>query len=281
VKTGGQRGYQQLIVHLANTGNVLRKPTGEVEVLEVVNNSRHLLETLPFVMDTFLPQTSIDYPILLKRALRPGTYEARVALTYPNAAGTSEMNSATSPFTVSKTDVKQVFTSAAPTQQPAGPAVASSTSSTQWVWIAIAALGALAVLALLAWWLLRRRGRKHPEYMPTVVMPLPPLPPVRTPQAASPTEPHEATAPVPYLPAAATEFSPAAYAATQSEPVSTDPSADACDGDHLWEVAYDRGELGRDGVWRFPHKCRECGLELMAIDTADAATQAHAPAARH
>ena len=77
VKTGGQRGFQQLIVHLANTGNVLRKPTGQVDVVEVVNNSRHLFETLPFTMDTFLPQTSIDYPILLKKALRPGTYEAR------------------------------------------------------------------------------------------------------------------------------------------------------------------------------------------------------------
>ena len=189
------------------------------------------------------------------------------------------MNSATVPFTVSKTAVQKVFTSAAPTQQPAGPAVASSNSSTPWIWIAIAALGGLALLALLAWWLLRRRGGRHHEYVPTVVMPLPPLPPVRTPLAVSSTEAAEAAVPLAHLPSASMEFSPSAYRATQEEQHSSDPS-DVCDGDHLWEVAYDRGELGRDGVWRFPHKCRECGLELMATDTADAAAQAHAPAAR-
>ncbi|MDQ1496510.1 MAG: hypothetical protein QOG69_2993, partial [Actinomycetota bacterium] len=44
--------------------------------------------------------------------------------------------------------------------------------------------------------------------------------------------------------------------------------------DHLWEVAYDRGQLGGDGVWRFPHRCRTCGLELFAADIADASAQA-------
>jgi hypothetical protein len=27
-------------------------------------------------------------------------------------------------------------------------------------------------------------------------------------------------------------------------------------------------------VWRFPHRCRNCGLELMATDIADASAQA-------
>ena len=276
VKTGGQRGFQQLIVHLSNTGNVLRKPSGRAEVVQ----NGHLVQTLPFVMDTFLPQTSIDYPILLKRALGPGAYVARVALTYPNAAGHNEMNSATVPFTVSKTAVKQVFTSAAPTKQPAGPAaVASSNNSTPWVWIAVAALGGLALLALLAWWLLHRRGGTRPEYVPTVVMPLPPLPPLRG-EAAVPIEREEPAAPAPHPPASSMEFAPSAYGITRDEPVLTGSTAGLCEGHHLWEVAYDRGELGRDGAWRFPHRCRECGLELMATDTADAAAQALAPAPR-
>jgi hypothetical protein len=41
-------------------------------------------------------------------------------------------------------------------------------------------------------------------------------------------------------------------------------------------VAYDRGELGADGVWRFPHRCRNCGLELVASDVADATARSAA-----
>jgi hypothetical protein len=48
----------------------------------------------------------------------------------------------------------------------------------------------------------------------------------------------------------------------------------ACRPYHFWEVAYDRGQLGGDGVWRFPHRCQNCGLELLASDVADASAQA-------
>ena len=51
------------------------------------------------------------------------------------------------------------------------------------------------------------------------------------------------------------------------------PSPD-CDPHHYWEVAYERGTLGDDGIWRFPHRCRNCGLELLATDIADASAQA-------
>ena len=34
VKTGGQRGFQQVLVHFANDGNVLLKPTGSVTILQ-------------------------------------------------------------------------------------------------------------------------------------------------------------------------------------------------------------------------------------------------------
>jgi hypothetical protein len=48
----------------------------------------------------------------------------------------------------------------------------------------------------------------------------------------------------------------------------------ACIPYHFWDVAYDRGQLGGDGVWRFPHRCQNCGLELLASDVADASAQA-------
>jgi hypothetical protein len=49
-----------------------------------------------------------------------------------------------------------------------------------------------------------------------------------------------------------------------------------CDPHHFWEVAYERGELGEDGVWRFPHHCRNCELELLASDVGDATAHADA-----
>jgi hypothetical protein len=264
VKTGGQRGFQQLIVHLANTGNVLRKPSGKVEVVK----AGHLVETLPFVMDTVLPQTSIDYPILLKRALTPGSYGARISLTFPNTAGTQKTISADPSFTVSKTDVKQVFTTATPTKQPKGGVLAPSKSSTPWAWIAAGIAGGL-LLAIALWWILRRRRRDGREYVPTVVMPLPPLP-------ATSFDEHQPLAP--QAPAPVAEPS---VTAPEQAPVLAPrpPESELCREGHLWQVAYDRGDLGRDGIWRFPHRCRTCGLELMATDAADASAQAHAPAA--
>ena len=122
MKTGGQRGFQQVIIHLTNTGNVLSKPTGSVDVLQ----AGKVVETLPFMMDSFLPQTSIDYPVLLTKALPAGDYQARVSLSFPSASGATQTIHATPAFSVSKQDVKQVFTSAAPTKQAPGGTVASS-----------------------------------------------------------------------------------------------------------------------------------------------------------
>ena len=66
----------------------------------------------------------------------------------------------------------------------------------------------------------------------------------------------------------------------ESDPVEEAPPAPVpltprpADDDHLWEVAYDRGHLGSDGVWRFPHRCRTCGRELLATDVRDASARA-------
>ena len=62
VTTGGSRGFQKVFIHLASTGNVLAKPAGTVTIYD---KSGAVVETLPFSLDTFLPRTAIDYPLLL------------------------------------------------------------------------------------------------------------------------------------------------------------------------------------------------------------------------
>ena len=97
------------------------------------------LQRLPFSMDTFLPQTEIDYPILLEKALAPGKYQTKVSLNFATPSGGRKTVAAAPPLNVSNENVKQVFTSAAPTQQPAGASSRTPGSSTPWALIASAA----------------------------------------------------------------------------------------------------------------------------------------------
>jgi|GEM_PF-3538219 hypothetical protein len=273
VTTGGQHGFQQVIVHFANAGNQLRKPTGTVTIFDSKGN---VVETLPFSMDTFLPQTAIDYPVLLKKALPPGDYHATVRLAVPGAGSAAKTENATRSFSVSKQDVTQVFTSSKPTQVPTGGlGDTAGTSSLPWALIAAGATGALLLVLLLFQLVRRRRSTSSAE-------------PLRRSASAGPTpEPTPEPAPAPaVLPLAAASVSvqPAPVEPVPvpfpAPPVAPAPPAPACDPFHFWEVAYDRGQLGGDGVWRFPHRCRTCGLELFASDITDASAQAdarHAP----
>ena len=247
VTTGGSKGYQKVIVHIANIGNVLASPHGTVTIYTKDGTP---IQTLPFTMDTFLPQTAIDYPLLLKKALGAGDYLAGIRLVSPATAGApTEVVTAKPAFSVSNEDVKQVFSSAQPTQSPP---VASSSSPSSGVpsWVYVAAGAAIVVLLLLLLVLLRRRGKK-PAAPPTTVVKLPPI------------EPEETVVPEPPAPEAAPTPEPAAAPAV-------------CTPYHYWDVAYDQGVLGDDGAWRFPHRCRNCGLELLARDIEDASAQASA-----
>ena len=256
-KTGGQRGFQQVLVHVANTGNLLEHPTGSVTILR----AGQPVQRLPFSMDTFLPQTEIDYPLLLKKALAAGDYDTRISLSFATPGGGRKTIAASPALSVSSTDVKHVFTSAAPTQQPAGGVVADAGGSTPWALIGGAA-AALLLLALAVWLFLRRRarGRGAPEPGPAPALAPSPAEPDE-PAEPAPAEVGDETEPVvPAVPAGPADVAPAAQS--------------ACDPHHYWEVAYERGELGEDGVWRFPHRCQNCGLELLATDIADASAQA-------
>lgn len=265
VTTGGQRGFQQVFLHIASNGNVLTKPTGSVTILDA---SGKVVATQAFTMDTFLPRTTIDYPVLLKKALPAGSYRARVTLSAAGATGAAKSFRAAQSFSVSKTDVKQVFTSASPTQAPPSVAASSSLLSGSRAFYGAAALGALVVL-LLAVWLLRARRRTARRRPPTM---LPPSPSVLA-TAAAPEEPGPVEPPPPPATPA-----PAEIVAVPLPAMASTARPAQCTPYHFWDVAYDRGLLGGDGVWRFPHRCSTCGLELLARDVAAANAQADDPA---
>jgi hypothetical protein len=288
VTTGGQRGFQEVVTHIENTGNLLVKPTGSVTVL---NKQGKTLQVLTFKMDTFLPETAIDYPLLLKKALPPGDYSALVKLSIPGVSGTAtKLVTAHPSFTISKSDVQQVFTSAAPQTAPPGATGSSTVSKKHWLLIGPAA-GGLVVLLLLLWLLLRRRRSKALRRPPTIVQrsapsaaEIPPPPPFAAVPAPSPPPPAEnrpfparveertAPPPPPIPPPVPPPPLPEPAAPVQgAAPAGRPPE---CDPYHFWDVAYERGQLGEDGVWRFPHRCRNCGLELLAADVADASAQA-------
>jgi hypothetical protein len=193
--------------------------------------------------------------------LAPGDYSAIVRLAIPGVAGAAaQVVTAHPSFSISKQDVKQVFTSAAPQTPPPTTAGSSSSSKPPWALIGGAVLVAL-LLALLVFQLLRRRKMSKAATSPSVPTPLSPEPePEHQPVAAKP-EPMLAEA-------------EAAQEARQA--VSEQTRSPECEPHHYWDVAYDRGELGDDGVWRFPHRCRNCGLELLARDVDDATAHADA-----
>ena len=255
VSTGGQRGFQQVITHVANDGNALVHPTGTISI--VAPGQTPPLQTLHFKMDTFLPQTAIDFPVLLKHALAAGTYFARIKLSVPASAGVAATTvSAERPLVISKQDVQQVFTTAAPQAPPPGAAASSSGSGSSATWKLVAAVaGGVLLLALLTLLGVRRRQRPAPAEPE-------PAPAVATLLRGGPA-PERKPAPDP---------EPEADAEAPVEP--QPPAAGADDCDHLWDVAYHHAQLGEDGVWRFPHRCRTCGREILASDVTDANTAA-------
>jgi hypothetical protein len=128
VTAGGRKGYQQLFVHLANTGNVMEKP---IVGLAVANAAGASVFDEHYALDTILPGTAIDYPVnVSKKALGAGSYTTKVQVSYDRPGGGRVVERATPPLEVTADQVTQVFTSAAPpTPPPGGPAVSAPKSS--------------------------------------------------------------------------------------------------------------------------------------------------------
>jgi hypothetical protein len=128
IKAGGRRGYQQLLVHLRNSGNVMLKPRGTLTVED--GRGRRVAEQR-FVLDTMLPGTEIDYPVnVTKRGLGAGSYRARVRIAYAGLGGGGRSVAVAQPsFRITSAQQNEVFRPAAPATPPPAPAPAPTAST--------------------------------------------------------------------------------------------------------------------------------------------------------
>jgi hypothetical protein len=102
IQAGGQNGYQQLLVGLSNIGTEMLKPSG---TLQVADSQGHILKEMTLKLDTFLPHTSIHYPVAIKgQALLPDTYRAILTLTYH-----SHVLHYSTQFAITRQQVEQAF----------------------------------------------------------------------------------------------------------------------------------------------------------------------------
>ncbi len=122
-RAGGEHGYQYVYVHLKNLGALTTKPTGQ---LLISGADGKPVATRSLRLDTFLPGTAIDYPVLLpKGALAPGKYRAAIDLTYAASAlgyrradGPAHTISRRFDFTVSSKQYTTVFKGVSPVKAP-------------------------------------------------------------------------------------------------------------------------------------------------------------------
>jgi hypothetical protein len=142
IQAGGANGYQSLLVKLNNAGNDMLKPEGSLKVFDAQG---HLLQTASMKLDTFLPGTSINYPVnVQKKVLRPGKYQATLKLNY----GKGRVLNYTTNFTITQQQVAQVFqATSTPLQTPGSD---SNISSTMPLWL-IALIGLTLLSGAFFW----------------------------------------------------------------------------------------------------------------------------------
>ena len=105
IQSGGDNGYQRLLVGLSNNGNVMLKPYGS---LRVTNSQGQVVKNFSLKLDTFLPQTSITYPVnITGQALGVGDYQAALTLNY----GNGKVLHFNTSFTITQQQLSQTFTS--------------------------------------------------------------------------------------------------------------------------------------------------------------------------
>lgn len=147
IQAGGANSYQNLQLQLSNTGTVMVQGHGS---LRVTDASGALLQNVPIKLDTFLPDTSIAYPVNVQhKALVPGDYQAVLDLTY----GHNQTLHYVTKFTITSQQVSQVFQQDGPLQ---GPVIASTIIP---VW-ELALIGLLFLGGLLFVWQNLRRFSK-------------------------------------------------------------------------------------------------------------------------
>lgn len=124
VRASGGHGYQYVYLHLTNPGALTTRPSGTLVVSDAGGNQ---VASRSFKLDTFLPVTAIDYPVLLPgQALTPGKYRADVevryaaaAIGYRRAAGPARTTRGSFAFVVSPKQYTAVFQGAPPSKAAA------------------------------------------------------------------------------------------------------------------------------------------------------------------
>jgi Bacterial protein of unknown function (DUF916) len=159
VRAVGLHGYQFVHLHLTSPGALTTKPHGR---LVVTGADGKQVASRAFKLDTFLPGTAIDYPVLLPgQVLAPGDYRAAVELTYGASAlgyrrlaGPEQTISRTFPFSVSKHQYTAVFGGVKPVKPPTQ--ATKTHGGGQPVFLIAGILGAFLLLAVLLVAALRR-----------------------------------------------------------------------------------------------------------------------------
>jgi hypothetical protein len=144
VKAGGGAGYQRVFVHLSNLGTVMLKPVG---TLLLTDSAGQTVAQRTFQLDTFVPRTEIDYPVLIPgKALAPGAYHANVTLSYSGKTVEHAQ-----PLAVSQTQYTQVFKGAPALSKPSASGSGGGTSKLPWL------VAGVAVLLVVGTFVYRRR----------------------------------------------------------------------------------------------------------------------------
>lgn len=123
IQAGGANNYQTVLLNLHNTGTVMLKSSG---TLQLFDSHGVPLQTMPLKLDTFLPATSINYPVSLKQSLGAGTYKAVLTLAY----GSKHILRYSTFFTITVQQVQQAFPSESTMQAP--PVTRVNNSSLPW-----------------------------------------------------------------------------------------------------------------------------------------------------
>ncbi len=153
VRAGGEHGYQFVYLDLKSIGALTTKPSGR---LVITGSDGNRVASGEFQLDTFLPRTEIDYPVLLpKQALEPGSYHATVELAYGATAlgyrrtdGPTTTVSRAFTFTVTSGQYSAVF-KGAPSPARKQQAKPGSSGSTILLVLAGALVAVLAVAVVL------------------------------------------------------------------------------------------------------------------------------------
>jgi Bacterial protein of unknown function (DUF916)/Protein of unknown function C-terminal (DUF3324) len=153
VQSGGENGYQSLQLGLSNTGNVMVKPYGS---LQITDSQRQVVKDISLKLDTFLPQTSINYPVYIKgQALNVGDYQATLNLTY---GPDNKVLHYTTKFSITQKQLTQTFSSSQ-TQAPPGLFNGDSSGLSPWLIISGGLVLLLILGSLLYWFVLIPRAK--------------------------------------------------------------------------------------------------------------------------